>query len=57
MQAAVLMGHTRINDVVPGTDVIAGVPECAYFDRLRIEKMALRVALRASAETPERKRR
>ena len=55
--SSIMMGHTRISDVVPGTDAIAGVPECAYFDRLRKEQMALRAALRASADAPERKRR
>ena len=45
------------NDVEAGKDVIVGVPMCAYSDRLRIEQVAVRVALRASAEAPALKRR
>ena len=45
------------NDVEAGKDVIVGVPMCAYSDRLRIEQVAVRVALRASAEAPVLKRR
>ena len=45
------------NDVEAGKYVIVGVPVCAYSDKLRIEQVAIRVALRANAEAQVLKRR